>query len=277
MPDKLRIFTGSITMYAITMAVSLTAAWQHVIRPAISGGVGPLELTLQTGVIFLVVFVVFTTIMVRFAGVARLFLSFFLIVALIAGAQFILSAWMPWPYDIIVAVAVALLLWALPRVAVHDAAIVLGIGGLAAVLGLSMTPLVACVLLASLSVYDILSVYRTRHMVVLAGRMLQSGAVFGFLVPARLSDFFMRRDDAIHTRSVMMLGSGDIGLPLVLATSAVSQSIGAAVMVAGASLIGISVMHWLFVHQERPAPMAALPPIAVSAILGYLLAILLGV
>lgn len=277
MSDKLRIFAGSITMYAVTMAVSLTAAWQHIIRPAISGGVGPLELNLQTGIIFLVVFVVFTTVMVRFAWLARLLLSFFLLVALVAGAQFILSAWVPWPYDILGAVAMALLLWALPRVAVHDAAIVLGIGGLAAVLGLSMTPLVACVLLAALSVYDILSVYRTRHMVVLAGRMLQSGAVFGFLVPARFSGFFMRRDDAINSRAVMMLGSGDIGLPLVLATSAVSQSIVAAVMVAVATLIGVSAMHWLFVHQERPAPMAALPPIAVSAILGYLLAILLGI
>lgn len=87
----------------------------------------------------------------------------------------------------------------------------------------------------------------------------------------------MRRDEAIRSRAVMMLGSGDIGLPLVLATSAVSQSIAAAVIVAGASLIGITVMHWLFVHQERPAPMAALPPIAVSAVLGYLLAVLIGV
>ncbi len=277
MSDKLRIFAGSITMYAITMAVSLTAAWQHVIHPTISGGVGPLELTLQTGVIFVVVFALFTTVMVRFAFVARLFLSFFLVVALVAGTQFILSAWIPWPYDIIGAVAVALLLWAVPRVMVHDIAIVLGIGGLAAVLGLTVTPLVASVLLAALSVYDIVSVYRTRHMVVLAGRMLQSGAVFGFLVPARPAGFFMRRDDALKTRSVMMLGSGDIGLPLVLATSAVSTSITAAVIVAVASLIGVSAMHWLFAHQERPAPMAALPPIAVSAILGYLLAILLGV
>jgi len=264
-------------MYAITMALSLAAAWQHVIRPSLSGGIGPLELTLQTGVIFLVVFALFTTVMVRFAGVARLLLSFFLLVALVAGAQFILSAWMPWPFDIFGAVLIAALLWVLPRVVIHDIAIVLGIGGLAAVLGLSMTPLVACVLLAALSVYDIVSVYRTRHMVVLAGRMLQSGAVFGFLVPARLSGFFMRRTDAIESRAVMMLGSGDIGLPLVLATSAVSQSLAAAGIVALASLIGVSSMHWLFVHQEHPAPMAALPPIAVSAILGYLLAILLGV
>jgi presenilin-like A22 family membrane protease len=277
MSDKLRIYFGSFTMYALTMAASLTAAWQHVTHPGISGGVGPIELSVQTGVIFLVVFAVFTAVIVRFAVVARLLLSFFLVVALIAGSQFILSAWIGMPYDIIGAISVALLLWAFPRVLVHDVAIVLGIGGLAAVLGLSLTPLVAAVLLAALSVYDIFSVYRTRHMVVLAGRMLQSGAVFGFLVPARLSGFFMRRDEALRTRAVMMLGSGDIGLPLVLATSAVSVSITAAVIVAAATLIGVSVMHWLFVHQERPAPMAALPPIAVCAILGYLLAILLGV
>lgn len=277
MSDKVRIFAGSFTMYAITMAISLTAAWQHVIHPALTGGVGQLDLNVQTGIIFVAVFIVFTTVMVRFPGFARYLLSFFLFLTLIAGAQFILSAWIVWPYDILGAALVVIVLWAVPRVIVHDVAIILGIGGLAALLGLSITPLVACVMLSALSVYDILSVYRTRHMVVLAGRMLETGAVFGFLVPARLGGFFMRRDDALNARAVMMLGSGDIALPLVLATSAVSQSIGAAVMVAGASLIGVSVMHWLFAHQERPAPMAALPPIAACAILGYLLAILLGV
>jgi presenilin-like A22 family membrane protease len=136
-------------------------------------------------------------------------------------------------------------------------------------LGLSITPLVALVLLAGLSVYDIVSVYRTRHMVALANRMIASGSVFGFLVPARLSGFLMRRSDALNARSVMVLGSGDIGLPLVLATSALSQSIGAAILVAVFALVGVMLMHWLFVHQDRPRPMAALPPIAMAAILGY--------
>lgn len=276
MNEKLRIFIGSITMYMITMAVALSSAWRHVIHPATTGGVNPLELSVQSAIIFVVVFAVFTAVMVRFANAARYLLSFFLVVALIAGAQFIFSAWAPWPFDLLAAIMVALLLWAVPRVAVHDVAIVLGIGGLATLLGLSVTPLVAVVLLSALSVYDIVSVYRTRHMVVLAGRMVQSGAVFGFLVPARLSGYWMRRNDALDARAVMMLGSGDIGLPLVLATSAVSQSIAAALCVAAASLIGVASMHWLFVHQEQQSPMAALPPIAVSAILGYLGAVLLG-
>lgn len=277
MSDKVRIFISSVTLYALTAALALAAAWRHATGPAMPGGLGPLQLDWSSGLVFLIVFVGFTFVMVRFARVARLALALFLLVALLVGSQFIFSAWAPWPYDVAGAVLVVLLLAAVPRVFMHDLAIMLGIGGIAAVLGLSVTPLVACVLLAVLSIYDIISVYRTRHMVALAGRMLQSGAVFGFLVPARLSGFFMRRRDALNAREVMMLGSGDIGLPLVLATSAVSQSIPAAILVAVFSLAGVSVMHWLFAHQERPAPMAALPPIAVSAILGYALAILLGI
>jgi presenilin-like A22 family membrane protease len=277
MSERARIFSGSISMYIVTMALALAAAWRHTMFPAIAGTVAPLELNIQTAAIFLVVFALFTTVIVRFARVARLLLSFFLVVALIVGTQFILAAWIRSPYDIIGAVLIAALVWRLPRVVIHDIGIIFGIGGLATILGLSITPLVAVVLLAALSVYDIISVYRTQHMVTLARRMMSSGAVFGFLVPARFRTFFMRRDDALRERAVMMLGSGDIGLPLVLATSAVSQSVVAALFVAAASLLGVATMQWLFIHQERPAPMAALPPIAAAAIFGYLLAMLLGV
>ncbi len=277
MNDKTRIFLFSIGMYVVTLALALTAAWQHVLHPALEGGIAPLELTAQNGFIFIGVFVVFTFLMVRFIRFAHVSLSFFLVIALIAGTRFILSAWIPLPYDILGAVALAVLYKFVPRVIVHDTAIILGISGLGALLGQSMTPIVAMILLAALSIYDIVSVYRTRHMVTLANHMLSSGAVFGFLVPANASKFFMRTGEALDTRSVMMLGSGDIGLPLVLATSAISQSVGAAVMVGAFSIVGVSIMHWLFAHQERPAPMAALPPIAVSAILGYALAIALGI
>lgn len=275
--DKLRISLESLTLYAATIAVSLAAAWQHLVRPALVGSVGPLELTWQNGVLFALVFAVFTFVMVKFVRVAHVSLALFLFIALVVGSQFILAAWVPSPYDIAGALLIALILWMVPRVAVHDIAIMLGIGGIAAVLGLSITPLVACVLLAGLSIYDIVSVYRTRHMVALANRMISSGSVFGFLVPARLSGFLARRDDALNTRSVMVLGSGDIGLPLVLATSALSQSINAALLISGFALVGVMGMHWLFVHQKRPAPMAALPPIAAAAILGYAAAIIFGI
>jgi len=276
MNDKLKIFFGSLLLYTITALIALSATWQHVKFPQLSTLVQPLELTMQDGLIFFVVFVVFTFVMVRFLRVARASLSFLLAIALIAGSQFIFSAWFSIGASIALAVALVATLHLAPLVITHNIAIMLGIGGISGVLGLSLTPLIASVVLALLSIYDIISVYRTRHMVVLAESMIESGSVFGFLIPASLRGFFMRRDEALQARSVMMLGSGDVGLPLILATSAISQSMQSAVMVVGFSLVGLASMQWLFMHQKESAPMAALPPIALAAIIGYICASILG-
>lgn len=267
----------SVILYLLAAAVALSAAWFHVADPTLPGMVVPLELSLRDVAILVAVFALFTFVIVRFGRVARLSLPVFLVVALVAGTQFVLSPWMQQPLDSIAALLFVLFVWRVPRVLVHDLAILVGIGGIAAILGLSLTPLVACGLLAVLSVYDIVSVYRTRHMVALAGRMLSSGAVFGFLIPARIPDFLAHRDEALRTRSVMLLGSGDVGLPLILAASAVSQSVAVAVLVVLGAVLGLIAMLWLFSRQDRPAPMAALPPIAVPAIVGYVAAVLLGI
>jgi presenilin-like A22 family membrane protease len=196
---------------------------------------------------------------------------------MLIGANFVASSWLAWPWSLLAALAAAGLLAAMPIVLTHDVAVAIGIAGLSAMLGMSLTPLIVCGALALLSVYDIVSVYRTRHMVSLANNMISSGAIFGFLVPARLSGFFLSRRKALDSRQVMMLGSGDIGLPLLLVTSTVSQSLPTSILVAAFTLVGLSVMHWLFSHQKERLPMAALPPIAMFAILGYVTAVLLGI
>lgn len=277
MKPTLRIFYFCGILYAATSALALMATSYHIANPQELGLVRPVEITLENGLIFAAVFILFTFVMIRFVRTARISLSMLLSVALIAGAQFIFSMWLPTSMSIIGAVAVVALLRLLPLVIIHDIAILLGIAGIAGILGLSITPLVACGLLAALSVYDVISVYRTRHMVALAGRMVEAGAIFGFLIPATVTGFFARRDTAMQSRSVMMLGSGDIGLPLILATSAVSQSLSVAVVVVLFSLAGVLIMQRLFARQQESAPMAALPPIALSAILGYLTAILSGI
>lgn len=274
---RIRIFVGTALLYAFTMSLGLVVAWRQAINPASVSLVAPLELTAGNIAVFVTVFALFTYLMIRFVRTARVSLAVLLTIALVAGAQFVFGAWIPWPGNLALALLLVLMLRIAPYVLVHDLAIAVGIGGISAVLGLSITPPVAAILLCLLSVYDIWSVYRTKHMVTLAGRMMASGAVFGFLVPSRARDFLLRRDSALSERAVMMLGSGDIGLPLVLAASAVSQSIAAAVLVAGCSMVGLLVMHWMFLRQEVPAPMAALPPIAVSAILGYVAAVSLGI
>ncbi len=274
------LFAGTLALYAFTLAVGLFTVWRHVASPvaAASGGVlAPLDLTWSNAAIFIGVFAVFTLLLLRFRWVAQASLGLFLLAAMLAGAQFVFGAWMGGTAATVVALAFVFVVWLAGRVVTHDIAIAVGIAGIAALLGLSLTPLIACVLLAVMAIYDIISVYRTHHMIEMAGAMLSSGAIFGFLVPARFSAFFMRNMDALRQREVMMLGSGDIGLPMVLAASVVPTSITAAVIVSVFSLAGVALMEWLFVHQRQRVPMAALPPIAAAAILGYVVATVLGV
>jgi presenilin-like A22 family membrane protease len=267
-----------LLLESATLALGIWAASAHVAAPSL-GGLGAVSFGWAEIAIFVAVFALFTFTILHWRRAAQSSLGIFLGIAILVGVQYIVSPLLPSPWWASWSVAaLVLVLWhALPRVLVHDVAIAAGIGGLCALLGLSLTPLAACGLLAVLSVYDVISVYRTRHMVALAGRMLESGSVFGFLVPARPRVFLMPVREALDQKQVMMLGSGDVGLPLVLAASAAITSTAAAAMVAVFSLIGLTVMQWLFMHQERPAPMAALPPIAAAAILGYAFAVILGI
>ena len=73
----------------------------------------------------------------------------------------------------------------------------------------------------------------------------------------------------------MILGSGDIALPLILIISVARASFWQAIVVAGFSLLGLLVTHLIFVNQKVRRPMAALPPIAALSIIGYLLASLI--
>lgn len=275
MSDRSRLFVNMFLLYAGTLAIGIFAAWGHVTHIG-ADHVALVNFTWVDALIFAGVFSVFTFVLLRFIHVARTSLAFFLFVAVLVGAQFVANPWLGWPWDIAVGIVLIIAMRFFRRVAVHDIAIAIGIGGVSALMGMSLTPLIAAGLLAALSVYDIVAVYRTKHMVVMAEQMLSSGAIFGFLVPARPKGFLMPTQQALEAREVMLLGSGDIGLPLVLAASSVTTSLNAAIVVGAMSLAGVMIMQWLFMHQRERRPMAALPPIAAMAILGYLFAILGG-
>lgn len=267
-------FWSMLALYACTLAVGIWAAWRHVTSPA-SGTVAPLQFDLSTVLIFGVVFVFFTFVVLRWARVAQVVLSALFLVVFAGGAQFILSARFSLVGSTIGALALVACALLVRRVLVHDVVIVLGIAGITALLGLALTPLVVVGILMALSVYDIISVYRTRHMVAMAGRMVDSGFFFGFLIPSRVRDFWLPTRTALGGHQVMLLGSGDIGLPLVLAASSVSVSLGTSILVAAFALVGVALMEFLFTHQREPMPMAALPPIAALSVIGYLVAVLI--
>ena len=159
----------------------------------------------------------------------------------------------------------------------HNLAMVIAIAGLVPLIGMGLSPKIAIIALVVMSFYDIIAVYKTKHMINIARSMILSGAPFGFVVPTSWVGFMANNNEVGPKMGdkYMLLGAGDIGLPMLLISSIATNSIWSGVIVGIFTLMGVFVTHLLFINQERREPMAALPPIATLTIVGYLIVTLL--
>ncbi|HVZ11228.1 MAG TPA: presenilin family intramembrane aspartyl protease [Candidatus Paceibacterota bacterium] len=275
MEFKLKLFLRECALFAPTMALGLFAAYRMLVlnpgMPALKAPAFSLaDITLLAAIVALFLAGL------RFGRFGRLILLFFFFLIVWAGAEAVFETFVPVPIDLVLSVGCLVLFAAWRSVLVHDLVVGIALAGLGAAIGISIMPSFALVALIVLSFYDIIAVYQTGHMVRMAQGMIQSGVIFGFLIPEETKLFLAPRRQA-HDQigaEFMILGSGDIALPIVFAASIARESIVRAGIVAGFAVIGIFVTHVLFINQRQRRAMAALPPIATLSIIGYVLTIL---
>ena len=159
-------------------------------------------------------------------------------------------------------------------VLLHNFGIILALAGIGAVLGISLQPFAVVALLLVLSFYDIIAVYKTGHMVKMAEDMIKSRAIFGLVIPQKFRGWKESLKNVRPGGEFMILGSGDIVMPLLLIASVTgSQGLAFGLIVFLFSMFGLFLTYYLFIAQKTRRPMAALPPIAAMSIIGYLVAV----
>ena len=107
-----------------------------------------------------------------------------------------------------------------PKIAVHNMTELFVYGGLAAIFVPIMNMLSAIILLALLSGYDMIAVWKTKHMVNLAKFQTQNRVFAGLMVPYKRAKQGAIRAGATVVKTKIntaILGGGDIGLPLIFA------------------------------------------------------------
>lgn len=238
--------------------------------PAVSFRFGMMDFVMAAAVIGLFIWAI-----MRRDRASRLIYRLFFFLVIFGGAQIIFSAFFSFWIALLLTVLLIATMITKPVVMVQNVSVLLAIAGMATVIGLSLTPLLAVWALLVLSFYDIVAVYVTKHMVRMAEGMMDAGAIFGFMIPSRLSELREKVKKVRSGDKFMILGSGDIALPLILAVSLARVSMVQAWTVAAFSIMGLFITHLLFVNQKQRRPMAALPPIAMMAIIGYLVALIL--
>ena len=239
---------------------------------------------------FLVYFLVATLIILAFLKISKkrggVIMQVFFILAVFSGLDLLFSIFVGEPTAIILALGLIVLRFRWQTVLIHNLVVVGGLAGLGGMLGLTIFPRDAIILLIILAVYDVIAVYKTKHMVKMAEAMIKKRVILGIIVPEKFSGFKASmtdvEQDKMPTAKILkpgkagrflILGGGDLALPMLLIGSVAGHNILGAIIILIFALFGLLAMHLIFI-KLKSRPMPALPPLAVFSILGYFVSLL---
>jgi len=196
------------------------------------------------------------------------------------GAFIAFVFWVPLAGALVIAAAVAIVWFLMPRVWFHDLAMILALASLGAVFGHFITPWTAMAVMGALAIYDILSV-RFGFMLWLTGRLSKVGILPALVIPKSPSQWRANlRQGAIANvvdqksaeRDYSILGGGDIAFPCLLTASVYfAYGLSAASTIAACTLFGLTLVYFIQAVFLKGKAMPALPSIAALALAGLLI------
>ena len=130
-----------------------------------------------------------------------------------------LAAFVPSATALIIAIILALWKILRPNMIIHNLTEIFIYGGIAAIFVPLVNVSAAIILLALISIYDIISVRKTKHMITLAKFQAKQKLFAGLVVRyGKLSPAKQKEDKKAEAKpSSAILGGGDMGFPLLFA------------------------------------------------------------
>ena len=154
--------------------------------------------------------------------------------------------------------------------------IIVGVGSIG-IFGISLSVFLVIVLLIGLSIYDAISVYKTKHMIDLADAVMDLKLPVMMVIPKNRRYSLLKETKGIkekleenEEREAFFLGLGDIVMPGILVVSAFQNipdnGLLVALSVMIGTLLGFAVLMSVVIKGK---PQAGLPYLCSGAILGY--------
>jgi len=204
----------------------------------------------------------------------KIFLKVIFSLTAFLGTQISLGAFLPNFLVYPLTILFVLFWYIFSNVFWHNFLIILTTSGIGSFLGVSLKPETVLLIFIFLSIYDIIAVYKTKHMIRAIKPMIDSKVVFGIIVPQKAKNFlFPLKDIKIgdQKEKFFLLGSGDLILPTMLSASFASTNLLKSVVIIFFTLLGLTMGFFVFLKLEKRS-MPALPPLALGGVLGYLFA-----
>jgi len=208
-------------------------------------------------------------------------LWFFLAVFFTLAIAF--SAFIPQAVAAILAFILAILKIYKPNVILQNLTEIFIYGGLAAIFVPIINIFAAFMLLLIISIYDIIAVNKTKHMITLAKFQTKSKVFAGLMIPYEIGkDKIVAKTKAAKKEGskIAVLGGGDIGFPLIFAGVVMKD-----LMLSNPELIGFLItliiplfttiaLTYLLLKGKQNKFYPAMPYLSVGCIIGYLVILL---
>jgi presenilin-like A22 family membrane protease len=156
--------------------------------------------------------------------------------------------------------------------------IIVGVGAIG-IFGISLSIFLVIVLLIGLSIYDAISVYKTKHMIDLADAVMDLKLPVMLVVPKTRKYSILKETKGLkekledkEEREAFFMGLGDIVMPGILVVSSFYNIAGNGFLIALSvmlgTLLGFAVLMSVVIKGK---PQAGLPYLCSGAILGYVI------
>lgn len=268
-----RILIWEVFLFSLTFILGISTAYRlNIIAPVSKIEATPsffskfiLEMVFAVAIILLIIK------FVKSGFKKRVILKTIFLLAFFFGSLIFFEVWLGEPIALILVLFLASLWIKMPNIFIHDLLLIFGVAGLGSYLGSSLTPKTVTILLVIFSIYDIIAVYKTRHMVKMAKAMIEAGAMPGLILPSKVSELKTPLEKTSLGGNFLILGSGDIVFPLFLSISLIEEGVLKSIIVTFFALLGLLVSFWFFFRQKERRAIPALPPIAIFSIIGYMI------
>jgi len=190
-----------------------------------------------------------------------IFIKILMSIAVLSGLVITFRSFIGLEFAVIPAIALFALNFKIENIFLKNTTLVIVISGIGAYLGANLGVIPCLIFLILLSIYDIIAVFGTKHMITLADEG-KGRFPFMFTIP-------IGKDE-------LEIGTGDFVIPLMFSVSLLNDPYGLkyALTAAFGGLIGALALFFYAIRKEHHA-LPALPPIAAGLIIGFGTAVLI--
>lgn len=187
--SRAKLLLNEILFYLIVQFFGLFSAWKVLKIPGIQEQIEKQKVSWLDLIISIIFGAIIILLVLKFLKQKTPYKIFFGLLFFL-GTFYTLNIWLPLIFSLILTVIIFWLHQRWSRIITHNLIITLTITWASVLLGLVISPWQMVIILLILSAYDMIAVWKTKHMIRMFKGLAEKGVIFALIIPTKVKNLF---------------------------------------------------------------------------------------